>query len=139
MAGEKIIGGISSKKIRRGLRGGYNLLVTDMRILGTKKSLSFDIDKLPSTPISTFQLKRALGRTVEEVLEELERKKDLEVRKDDLVCMKLKRPSPLGFGGKVEIVSGSKSYRLNVKSRKEFDRLRGLLAKFDYSKVKFEE
>lgn len=140
MEKEKYVGGIRSSKFKKRKQfsiGGYGIYVTDKRLFGVKGSLKeslkdaakgslLDILILPNISLSMT------AQQVTKAIEELENKKDIEMIKENISQIELKKPSALGFrGGRLEIrTKDGKSVQISFPYMTEFKKLKNLMETF---------
>ena len=139
---EKLIGWIYSGIMGRGRVGGYYIFVTDKRILGTKKGRSLFLDSLP---VVSLALESEGGRINNsdaiKIYREIENAKDLEIYKDDVERIVLKKPGWIHSGGLViKTRKGGQKVNLWRKFgwKTTYRKLESLLSKF-FSPLEIED
>ena len=95
---EEYIGGVESSRLVRGkVLGGYGLYATNKRIIGVKK-----LGKAIMSGLLTDYGMLTSKKKSSQSIEELERKKDLEVFKEDISELEMRKPS-VWHGGYLKI------------------------------------
>jgi hypothetical protein len=140
MDDEKYIGGIKSshfKKKHQFYIGGYALYVTSKRLFGVKGStpeLMKDLARgaAMETLIMPYMASTAGREERTQAIEELETKKDVEIRREDVVEIVMKKPSAFGFtDGYVKIgVKGGKPLEVSIPNKRDFERVKALMEAF---------
>ncbi len=137
---EDVIGGFISGHLARGVVRGYGLYVTSDRIIGVKGGLKQVIggtwgDALGgATPLARDDTLKAL--------EWIERKKDFEVRRDELERVTIRRHKVRSFfgimWGGIEIRASKRTYKIRIgKDMGEVAKLRKMFAAFEPDKFVF--
>ena len=118
---EQIIGGFTSYKLKKGTIKGYGLYVTTNRILGVKGGW-----------------KQIWGEVVgkKEAIDELERMKDFEVSKQELIDVRIKREKSalkrlMGWRYCLTIRTATDTHTIAVKDKEEIGKLQGLFTTSD--------
>jgi len=158
LAGEKLLGGLESAKLRRGLLslGGYGIFVTNKRIIGVKargrwliraflEGLGQAFGNVPGVLgltgsfISSVLAEKLSTSQHAKMIEELERREDFELERGDVVELELKKPGILRGLGHLIIKSRSGDkvkILIDADARDEYERLKELLSAFKPSALK---
>jgi pantoate kinase len=144
---EKYIGGIKStqfKKMHQFYIGGYAIYITSKRLFGVKGS-ALELMKETATGavlealFLPYMSSVTLGKKeTMKAIEELENRKDVEIRREDVTEILMKKPSALGFtDGYVKVrVKRGKPLEVSIPHKKDFENVKELMEKFQPSLVK---
>jgi len=131
--GEEFVGGFAGGFLARGLCPGYGVYATTKRIIGVT---------LTSTPARSFLGGALVGLVQGElmpklssddsarVIQELDQKKEFDLKKDQISKIEIKRPGLLSTGRMVIISKAGDKTRISLRYRIAFERLRDLMKAF---------
>jgi len=134
---EQLLGGLTSGDLH--LKGrvsfGYGIYVTNKRIIGVKSMKGL----LASGLLGLAGL--WVGRTDSsaKAIAELEEKKDIEVRKEDVSEIEMKKPHGIRAGYLNIALNSGGSVTVTIGNKKEFKTIRDLMAAFRPEVLKAEE
>jgi len=127
---EKYLGGFSSATMRREVAAGYGIYATNRRFFGIYDRLASPGPLLARRP-SGHQLMKLLAKSGEKALiSELERRRDLEVKREDISTVEIRKPGLLRKGRiMIRDVSGRRA-DLWILEDRDFEQAKNLLQKF---------
>lgn len=126
---ERLIGGIASGDLKKGFTRGYGIYVTSRRIIGIKKRKLGLAGALTSGVASWA----SGGLTVEEsrrAISELEKEKDIEVARDEVASIELRKPTFFKRGHLIIRLASGEEIKIMVLGKKAFEALRQLMQAF---------
>lgn len=144
-AEEHLLGGLTSGNlhVKGRVTFGYGIYATNRRIIGVK-SMKGLASGLLAVGLLPGLAGLWIGRKDQsaKVIAELEAKKDLEVRKENILQIQMKKPQGTAFirGGYLNILlmSGG-SITVTIVDKKEFEVLKNLMAAFHPQGLRVEE
>ncbi|HDI01956.1 MAG TPA: hypothetical protein ENF78_05975 [Candidatus Bathyarchaeota archaeon] len=152
MVEEKLVGGLESAKLRKGLLslGGYGIFVTSKRIIGVKargrfilrlffEGLGAAFGNVPGALglagafLSSLLADKLSASQQAKLIEELDEKKDFELGKGDVAELELRKPGIIRGLGHLLIRSSSGEkvkILIDADAKKEYECLKELLIAF---------
>ncbi len=135
---EDIIGGFVSGHLARGIVRGYGLYVTSDRIIGVSGGWEQVIGGIFGDALGGASLD-----DTPRALEWIERKKEFEVRRDELEGVTIRRHKVRSFfaitWGEIEVWASKRTYNIRIgRDAGEVGKLRAMFAAFEPDKFLFE-
>ena len=137
-AEEVYLGGFSSPNLKRGLIKGYGIYATSHRIIGVKHRAGVLAGAMLGGLVGAAVISASKDNSVKQI-QELERKKDFEIFKDQISGIEVKKPKALS-GGHIQITSkNTEQTKISLYGKKEFEAIKELLNAFHPSVLKVQE
>jgi hypothetical protein len=130
---EELHGGVVSPSLVRGRFRGYALYTTNKRVIGLKKpkaGISYLIGVGLAGPVGGLITERATRDENDRMLQELDVKKDFDMKWDNINRIELKKPSILVGGHVIFHPRSGEPVKVKIGTRKDFDIIAGLMRKF---------
>mgnify|MGYP000094191492 CR=1 FL=1 len=135
---EYVIGGISSANLAKGFLRGYGVFVTNRRVIGVKARKKGLVTGLLAGfmggALGAIIASKLGGRLTREegvkLLSELEKSKDFELFKDNIIGIELKKPSLVKTGHIIFRTKFGDKVKIRVFGKKEYEELLNLMNYF---------
>ncbi len=128
-----MLGGIVSPNLVRGRMRGYGLFITNKRVIGVKKpkaGVGFLIGAGLGGPVGGMISQRARKEEDEKVLQELDEKKDFDLRKEDISRIEFKKPGIVVGGHIIFSSRTAEPIRVKIGTKKDLDIMMNLMRNF---------
>lgn len=136
--GEVYLGGFSSGSLKKGRMAGYGIYATNWRIIGIKarKKLAGVLVGAALGGAAGALIGQSLSRDQgAKMIQDLEEKKDFEVKKENLSRVELKKPTWWHRGHVLVTPINAEPVKIMIGSKKEFENLKSLMVQFAPERV----
>lgn len=127
---EKFLDGFSSATMRRGVVPGYGIYATNRRFFGVFDRFASPGPLLLRRPPGHQLMKVLATSGAKALISELERRRDLEIKREDISTVEIKKPGWLRRGRiMIRDVSGRRTV-LGILEDRDFERAKNLFQMF---------
>jgi hypothetical protein len=147
---ESYLGGMTTDNLKKGHMKGYGLYATSRRVLGVQRRKGVFAGKFvgglfgSAGSMKNLIVSSAVGHALTKdegvkEIEDLEKHKDFEIRKDDISLIEIKKPGTFKWGHvKIKPKSG-KDVTIDMNGQKEYEYMKVLMNAFLPEAVHLEE
>ena|SRR2546425_3906847 len=127
---EKYLGGFSSRSLRKGIAAGYGIYATNRRFFGIYDRLARPGPFFQGKPLDYVLNQVPVQHGMAAVIRELEQRKDLEIQRDHVSRIEVKRPGWLRRGRITIGLESGERVTLLMLHDGDFERATKLFRKF---------
>jgi gas vesicle protein len=127
---EEYLGGFTSKNLKKGVISGYGIYITNKRIIGIKKRKWVIAGHIIGGVIGWAVAAKLTKDESRKALEELDRKKDFDVYKEEVSSIELKKPGLMRAGHLLITKNDGETIKIVVGGKKEFKALKEMMSAF---------
>jgi hypothetical protein len=136
---EQLTGGFASANLKKGLVRGYGVYTTNMRIIGVKTRSGLLAGAVVGGLVGRKITRDAMKSESTKELQEIEKKKDFEIEKDQISKIFVKKPGHLTGGHILITPKSGEEIKIAMYGKKEFETVKGLLKTFLPGALRIEE
>ena len=138
VAEEIYLGGFSSPNLKRGLMRGYGIYATSHRIIGVKHRAGVLAGAMLGGLVGAAVISASKDDSVKQI-QDLEKKKDFQIFKDQISQIEVKKPKAFS-AGHIHITSKNKEEtKISMAGKKEYEKVKELLNAFHPSVLRVQE
>ncbi len=130
---EEYLGGFESGRMKRGFVAGYGIYATNTRILGVKSRKAFAkilVGQALGGVIGAFVGMKLSKDQSAKMVQELERRKDFEVIRENVSRLELKKPTHWRRGHLTVVPRSGDSVKIQISHKKDFEEIYDLMDLF---------
>jgi len=139
---EEYLGGFTSANLKKGMIAGYGIYATNRRIIGIKSRKGV-VGRLLLGGITVGILDKLGAKITRDesakMIEELDKKKDFEISKEQVSQIEIKKPSFMSRGHLTITLKSGEDVKVLVGGKKEFEQTRDLMLAFLPEAVRLRE